>query len=311
MVLPTSLPVLTYADLCSVDPQRRRPAVQTLGQALETVGFFILDGAPIAPEVVHRAYQSAQRFFALPEMCKRQYALPPGTEDLGGFSHFGSEQAKGHPCPDLKEFWHVTAASLHHPQAPWPQEVPPFRAVMTRLYDQLDACAGVLLEACALYLDQPADWLRTMAQGGKTVMRLAHYPPLPVPVPVGSLRAAPHEDINLITLLCRATQPGLEILTRQGEWLPVQAGPHQLVVDTGDMLQNLTNGLFRSTTHRVVNPVQDPSARLAIPFFVHPRPEVDLSPYPPLVARTGGQPSFAPLTAGEYLHQRLQEIQVP
>ena len=301
------IPTIAYADLCAPNARQRQQAIQQLGDALQTVGFFILDGTPVAPEVVHRAYQASQKFFTLPEPAKQRYHHP-SIQGLGGFSRFGSEQAKGHPVPDLKEFWHVNASSLSHPLAPWPREVPAFRAVMMRLYQQLNACAQVLLEACALYLDQPADWLQTMVQGGNSVLRLAHYPPLPTIFPEGSLRAAPHEDINLITLLCEATQPGLEILTPDHQWLPVQATPGQLVVDTGDMLQNLTNGLLKSTTHRVINPAQSHRARLSFPFFVHPRPEVNLTPYPPLVERTGGVARFAALTAGEYLSQRLEEI---
>lgn len=283
-------------------------AIATLGHALEEIGFFVVANSPVSPEVRRRAHQTATHFFTLPEAVKCQYE-PIDLNRQGGFSRFGSEQAKGYAIPDLKEFWHINHHSLTQDDAPWPQEVPAFRPVMTRLYQQLAACAEVLLEACALYLGQPASWLVDMAQGGNTVLRLAHYPPLPAGRLPGSLRAAPHEDINLITLLCEATTPGLEILTHEGQWLPITATPDQLVVDTGDMLQNLTNGLFKSTTHRVVNPSQGNQRRLAMPFFVHPRPEIDLSPQATFVDRTGGLPRFPNLTAAEYLTQRLAEIQ--
>ena len=300
-----SIPVVSYADLIG-DPAAQQRAIATLGQALETVGFLILDQHAVAPEVVRRAYQVAGDFFALPKNTKAEYAHQPGA---GGFSDFGSEQAKGHTVPDLKEFWHVNRQSLADSNPLWPQEVPSFRPVMTRLYQQLMACAETLLEACALYLDQPRDWLSSLATGGNTVLRLAHYPALTTSAPPGSLRAAPHEDINLITLLCAATAPGLEILA-QGQWVPVQTDPGQIVVDTGDMLQNLTNGLLKSTTHRVVNHRNGSQARLSMPFFVHPRPEVDLSPVASLVERTGGVIQFPSITAEAYLAQRLREIQV-
>ncbi|WOD41103.1 isopenicillin N synthase family dioxygenase [Nodosilinea sp. E11] len=310
MTRPT-IPVVSYPDLLSETMARQR-AIATLGQALEEVGFFILEPHPVSPEVVRRAYQVAANFFALPDRTKTQYSPPPrlGPKEpgKGGFSSFGSEQAKGHSVPDLKEFWHVNRHSLTDPMAPWPQEVPSFRPVMTRLYQQLMTCAETLLEACAEYLGQPRDWLVTMATGGNTVLRLAHYPAVGTVQP-GSLRAAPHEDINLITLLCEATAPGLEILV-QGQWLPIQTHPGQIVVDTGDMLQNLTNGLIKSTTHRVVNPRSGNQARLSMPFFVHPHPEVDLTPVKSLVDRTGGVAQFPPITAAAYLAQRLDEIQV-
>jgi isopenicillin N synthase-like dioxygenase len=308
MTSPT-VPIINYTDFLSPEAAIRHQAINTVGQALEDTGFFILAQSQVSPEVLRRAYQTATDFFTLPEAVKCQYE-GPNRQGQGGFSRFGTEQAKGYALPDLKEFWHINANSLTQESTPWPQEVPFFRPVMTRLYQQLMACAEVLLEACALYLGQPANWLVDMAKGGNTVLRLAHYPPIPASAATGSLRAAPHEDINLITLLCEATAPGLEILTQNGQWLPIQASPDQIVVDTGDMLQNLTNGLFKSTTHRVVNPGRGNQRRLSMPFFVHPRPEVDLSPRSVFIERTGGKARFPDITAAQYLEQRLEEIMV-
>jgi len=128
-----------------------------------------------------------------------------------------------------------------------------------------------------------------------------------MPIHPASLRSAPHEDINLITLLCEATADGLELLHRDGTWRAIQALPGQIIVDSGDMLQQLTNGLLKSTSHRVTNPTNNRSRRFSMPFFVHPRAEVDLSPLPQCVAKTGEQ-SFSSITAGVYLQQRLKEI---
>jgi isopenicillin N synthase-like dioxygenase len=184
------------------------------------------------------------------------------------------------------------------------------------LYARLDACALQLLEAVSLFLGEPAARVRQVAELGNTILRLIHYPPLPEidrpRVQPGSMRAAPHEDINLITLLCEATEPGLELLRRDGTWLPVQAVPGQIVVDAGDMLQNLTNGVLRSTTHRVVNPTGagkgSGERRLSMPFFVHPRSEVSLEPLASCLARCGGERRYPSITAGAYLDQRLREI---
>jgi isopenicillin N synthase-like dioxygenase len=305
MTQPT-IPIVNYSDLVGVGGGARDRAIAHLGTALQNVGFFILDRSPVSSALLQQAYQVATQFFELPEPIKAQYQ----ASGKGGFTAFAQEQAKGYTVPDLKEFWHVNAYSLSYTDAPWPQEIPDFQPIMRRLYAELEACARVLLQACALYLGQPADWLVDMATGGNTVLRLAHYPPLLETISPGSLRAAPHEDINLITLLCSATVPGLEILSQAGEWVPVQVNPDQIVVDTGDMLQNLTNGLIQSTTHQVVNPHQADLSRLSIPFFVHPRPEVDLSPQPQFLHRTGGYRRYPEITAGQYLQQRLQEIKV-
>jgi isopenicillin N synthase-like dioxygenase len=172
----------------------------------------------------------------------------------------------------------------------------------------LDACAEQLLTAVSLFLGEPESLLAEMAANGETILRIIHYPPPPADAPPQSMRAAPHEDINLITLLCEATSPGLELLQRDGSWLPIQPLPGQIIVDAGDMLQHLTNGLLKSTTHRVTNPDNDRERRFSMPFFVHPRPEVDLTPLDSCVARSGGQRRFPPLTAGDYLAIRLQEI---
>lgn len=302
----TTIPIVNYRDLVGPGGEVRDRAIAHLGVALQNVGFFILERSSLSSALLERVYQVTTQFFELPESTKARY------QELGrgGFTAFAQEQAKGYTVPDLKEFWHVNDYSLGHADAPWPQEIPDFQPIMRRLYAELEDCARVLLQACALYLNQPINWLVDMVTGGNTVLRLAHYPPLLAEVPPGSLRAAPHEDINLITLLCSATAPGLEILGPGGEWVPVQVNSDQLVVDTGDMLQNLTNGLIKSTTHRVVNPHQADLSRLSIPFFVHPRPEVDLSPQPQFIHHTGGYRRYPEITAGEYLQQRLQEIKV-
>ncbi|MEL6470777.1 MAG: 2OG-Fe(II) oxygenase family protein, partial [Cyanobacteria bacterium J06623_4] len=223
------------------------------------------------------------------------------------------EHAKDSSAPDLKEFWHVgreqpTRHPVSYPENIWPREVPQFQPVMATLFEQLETCATSLMEACAQYLDQPTDFFCTQVTEGQTILRVIHYPPIPEDITPASQRAAPHEDINLITLLCEATTPGLEILTRDGDWLPVQPIPGQIIVDTGDMLQSLSNGLLRSTTHRVVNPSSSRDRRFSMPFFVHPRPEFDLTPLPSAVESTGGVRQFPAQTAGEYLQQRLREI---
>lgn len=302
------IPVISLADWR--DPQRREGFVGAVGDALKDVGFFALTEHGIPRERIQAAYGAMTAFFELPEASKRAYE-DPGVRGQRGFVSFGREHAKDQPVPDLKEFWHVgreDGADRGYLPNPWPQEVPAFQPMIGELYRQLEACALDLLEAIGLYVGESADCIRDTAVLGNTILRLIHYPPVPPEVPVQSLRAAPHEDINLITLLCESTAAGLEILGREGQWIPVEAPPGQIIVDAGDMLQHLTNGLLKSTTHRVVNPSDSRERRFSMPFFVHPRSEVDLTPLPGCVARTGGIPAFYPLTAGEFLTQRLRDI---
>lgn len=308
-----TIPVLDLGDFLG-EGAGAREFVRGLGDALVELGFFALVNHGVQQHLIECAYGVTQRFFELPEERKRQY------EDLKlkgqrGFTSFGREHAKDQPAPDLKEFWHVgrdlpPGHPLRgvYPENIWPDAVPEFQPVMSGLYRQLDACALQLLDAAAEYVGEPREQVSGIARDGNTILRVIHYPPIPEGVSPASMRAAPHEDINLITLLCEATAGGLELLTRDGRWLPIQALPGQIIVDAGDMLQNLTNGLLKSTTHRVVNPGSSRERRFSMPFFVHPRSEASLSPLPRCIERTGGEKRFPDITAGEYLEQRLREI---
>lgn len=301
-----TIPVLSLQDFVQGSPTQQQTFVNELGQALEAIGFLALTDHGIDAPLIQSAYATAEAVFTLPDEVKQQYEQR-ALRGQRGFTAFGREHAKDSPHPDLKEFWHIGPEHMQ-PHNLWPAEIPLFQPTMLALFEQLDRCAQVLLEACALYLDLPRDWLSQAAIDSPTLLRVLHYPPVPAASPPAQMRAAAHEDINLITLLCEATAPGLELRQTDGTWLPIAAIPGQIIVDTGDMLQNLTNGLFKSTTHRVTNPEGDRDRRFSLPFFVHPRPAVDLSPLASCVARTGGAPQFPSLTAGEYLTQRLREI---
>ena len=301
----SSIPVLDLQSFLHGSSTQQQQFVSTLGHGLETIGFFALENHCIAPGLIQSAYGAAADFFKLPDVIKKGYEQP-GINGQRGFTRFAQEHAKDSAVPDLKEFWHVgREADLANS---WPQEIPQFQSAMSALYGQLEQCAAHLLRACALYLDLPENCFESEAARGKSILRVLHYPPLAESPSTKGLRAAPHEDINLITLLCGATGPGLELLQTDGSWLAVDTLPEQIVVDTGDMLQALTNGIFRSTTHRVVNSDNACTRRFALPFFMHPRPTFDLTPLPRCVERTGGQPKFPVQTAQHYLQQRLQEI---
>jgi isopenicillin N synthase-like dioxygenase len=292
----------------------RASFVQTVGEALADTGFFAVKNHGVDAGLIAQAYQQAERFFLQPTETKQKYE-DAKLKGQRGYVSFGKEHAKGAKAPDLKEFWHVgqELAEGHRYEAVygrnlWPAEVPEFKPVMLALYQQLDACASRLLDACALYLREPETRFSSMTVEGDTILRIIHYPPVPKDAPVNAVRAGAHEDINLITLLCESTSEGLELLQRDGQWRPIHALEGQIIVDAGDMLQHVTNGFFKSTTHRVTNPDNDKSRRFSMPFFVHPRGDVDLTPLPSTVARTGGKALYPNRTAREYLLERLREI---
>jgi isopenicillin N synthase-like dioxygenase len=271
-----------------------------IGRSLSETGFFILENAPIEQDLVRRAYEVSAEFFALPESVKRAYCLPE-LKGQRGFTPFGQEHAKDSPHGDLKEFWHVGNPTLR--QNLIPAELPEFDRVLNELYGQLELCGQGILGAIADFLQEPIESI--YQPGGDSILRVIHYPPVPETAPPLSLRAAAHEDINLITLLPTATASGLELL-HEGQWTAIEAPPGSLIVDSGDMLQWRTNGQLKSTTHRVVNPDNSRDRRFSMPFFVHPHPSMDLTPLASCVV--DGNAKFPPIAAGTYLQQRLTEI---
>lgn len=308
-----TIPVVSLDDYAAGGASREQ-FIERSGRALQEIGFFALVDHGVSRELIHQAYRLAEDFFCRPDEEKLR------CEDLAsrgqrGFTSFGREQAKSSPSPDLKEFWHVgrelppnhTLGAGYQPNI-WPEQPAEFRPVFLELYSALDRCAATLLEALSIYIGEDAGLLPGLVRDGNTILRIIHYPPVPEEVDPAAMRAAPHEDINLITLLCEATAGGLELLQRDGTWLPVTTQPGQIIVDSGDMIQNLTNGLLKSTTHRVVNPGSARDRRFSMPFFVHPRSEASLSPLPASIARTGGRQLYPDIRAGEYLAQRLREI---
>lgn len=308
-----TIPVVDLQDYLQGSRGQKEAFIARMGDALKDMGFFALQNHGVDYRLIEQAYKLSEAFFDLPEEKKRAY------EDLDlkgqrGFTSFGREHAKDHKAPDLKEFWHVgrELASSHklysyYPKNFWPSEIPEFREVMIELYRQLDVCSLQLLEACSTYIGEAPELLPNMARDGNTILRIINYPEVPADRDPASIRAGAHEDINFITLLCEATAGGLELLKRDGTWLPIHALKGQIIVDTGDMLQNLTNGLLKSTTHRVVNPDNSRERRFSMPYFVHPRGEVDLTPLPRSVARLD-EKRYPSITAAEYLDQRLREI---
>jgi isopenicillin N synthase-like dioxygenase len=181
---------------------------------------------------------------------------------------------------------------------------------MSALFAAFETAGARVLEAIALHLGRPRDFFAASVEDGNSVMRLLHYPPLGEGAPEGAIRAAGHEDINTITLLLGAEEAGLELLTTTGEWHAVDVPPGALVINVGDMLQRQTNGRLRSTTHRVVNPRGEAArrARYSMPFFLHFRPDFLITPLPECIDESAATPPPAPITAHDFLMQRLREI---
>jgi len=312
--------VITSDNIASVslndadkDPQG---FAQELGNSFVEYGFAIIRDHGIPEELIHRAEEKAKLFFALPDEVKNGYYIK-GAGGARGYTPFGIETAKGFKAHDLKEFWHVgrELAEGHKFREVmadniWPAEVLDFRNTFTALYAAFDEAGVKVLRAIARFLKVDEDYFTDTVRDGNSVMRLLHYPAQSEPTGE-HIRAAAHEDINTITLLLGAEEAGLELKTKDGRWIPVSPKAGELVINIGDMLQRLTNGVLRSTSHRVVNPAPDRAshARYSMPYFLHFRPDFVIEALPGTVP-AGKQPKWPPISSHEYLQERLREIKL-
>ena len=306
----TAVPTLSLATAdAQPDAFARR-----LGGSFERFGFAVVQDHGIDPALIEEAWAVTADFFACPEQDKRAFH----TAELAGqrgYTPFKTEIAKGASAHDLKEFWHVgrtLAAGQSAPGLPdnlWPDEPARFRPVLERLYAEFDRVGLRLLSAIARWLDLDPRWFDGRVNVGNSILRLLHYPP--IPLDAEGERAGAHEDINLITLLLGAEEAGLELKDRDtGEWLAVDPPTGALVVNVGDMLQRLTNHRLPSTSHRVVNPPAERrgSPRYSMPFFLHFNSDEMIRTLPGCVSADQPDRYPEPITADAYLRQRLVEI---
>lgn len=268
-----------------IDFAQRDPAtIAAVGDAIGEFGFVSLVGHGVDLGLIDRAYSAAAELFALPPSTLARYERADAAHQRG-YCPFRRETAIDGLAPDLKAFWHVgREVAPDHPlverglllRNAWPTEAPRFAPAMKALFAALEDVALRLLDALSVYLDVDPRFMRGLVRDGNSVLRVIHYPDVPDAEP-GAVRAAAHEDINLITVLPAATRPGLQLLSRDGEWLPIDSPPGALICDTGDMMQVLTGGRLPAITHRVVNPARADGGRLSMPFFLHPHADAELS----------------------------------
>ena len=309
-----NIPVVDLSDFLSGDETRKKNFVKELGKAYEEVGFVAVKNHGIPDDLIADLYKYVQQFFKLPSQEKTKYE----RKDLAGqrgYTSFGREHAKGFDAPDLKEFFQYGQTvedndpiKKEYPGNVTVEEVPQFTPTLYKAYRNFEKSGQALLQAIALYLGLDEHYFDEWVHNGNSILRAIHYPPISNE-PKSAIRAEQHEDINLITLLVGASADGLQILTKQNEWVGVTSLPEQIVVNVGDMLQRLTNNKLRSTTHRVVNPPRElwGTSRFSIPFFLHPKGNMNLTCLEGCIDEAHPK-VYEDATAGEYLDERLREI---
>lgn len=309
-----NIPVVDLEHFTQGKPAVRADFVAELGRAFTEVGFVGVVNHGVSAQLVDDFYAAAKRFFGLTVDVKRKYEVS-GLAGQRGYTSFGKEHAKQSEVADLKEFFQIgqTVADDNPLKSQYPDNVnvaeePEFFRLGNELYQAFEKSGGALLEAIAIYLDLGEDYFTKNIEKGNSILRAIHYPPI-TKEPESAIRAEQHEDINLITLLVGASAGGLQVQDMEDNWLPVLPEEGEIVVNVGDMLQRLTNNLLKSTTHRVVNPPREMwhMPRLSIPFFLHPKSDMDLTCLDKCV--TEEKPlAYEPITAGEYLDERLRQI---
>ncbi|MGB0894531.1 MAG: isopenicillin N synthase family dioxygenase [Parashewanella sp.] len=260
-------------------------------ESLHQIGFGVLRNHPISQELVETIYKEWQEFYNTDE--KYDYKFNVETQD-GYFPAEVSETAKGHTVKDIKEYYHVYL---------WGQIPDSLRENIVSYYEKANAFAEELLSWIEKH--SPADVAekysialsKMVHESPQTLLRVLHYPPMTGNEEAGAIRAAAHEDINLITVLPAANEPGLQVKDKDGIWQDVPSDFGNIIINIGDMLQEASGGYFPSTSHRVINPegTDMTKSRVSLPLFLHPHPEVVLSER---------------YTAHEYLMERLKELGV-
>lgn len=311
------IPSLDLADFTSGDPVKKQAFVDALGEAYNNIGFVAIKNHGLSDEDTAHLYETIQKFFALPDEVKIRYEIPELAGQRGYIGR-GKEHAKGRKTGDLKEFYHVGQEVTdndpikdEYPDNIWPEELPEMKAIGLKVYKTLESAGIQMLRAIALYLGEDENYFDDKVHNGNSILRPIHYFPIenPEEIPDDAVRAAEHGDINLITLLMGASADGLQVLRKDDKWIPITALPEQVVVNVGDMLSRHTNNKLKSTIHRVVNPPREQmkTSRFSIPFFMHPRSDMDLSCLDSCVDENHPK-KFEDITAGEFLNERLAEI---
>ena len=306
-----SLPII------SIDESNREKIdiSKDIGKSCEKYGFFIVKDHNLDISTFENVRNLSREFFNLPIENKMKYHQVGGAGQRG-YTPFGIEKAVNSSSPDQKEFW-------HHGRSNWQEkyidmmptnedvnEIKCFDETLNGLFKDLDFLGKKILSYISLFLGLKSDLFDNKINQGNSILRLIHYPPKDRNN--SGLRAGPHEDINLVTLLLGTQQGGLEILDQNNNWIPIKTNSDIIVCNVGDMLERLTNKKLISTTHKVINPkdASENNSRYSMPFFIHLNPDFYIETIDSCIDHNN--PNLFPegISAGDFLNKRLKEIKL-
>lgn len=310
--LDLRIPVVDMRDF--YDQEKEEQFLETLYDAMSKVGFFAVRNTGVNNAVIREGYSQAEIFF---KQDKEYKNLSFVKESKGQRGFVPGEIAKGNQIKDRKEFYHIGRENQFAPNI-WPDQ-PGFKTALVSLYNELDRYVLPLQEAIIKSINRhikgtplPQNLLGEKTQHGDCLLRALYYPALSEETLNNAKEpvhwAAAHTDIDYLAILPYATEKGLQV-ELDGQWLNVVVPDDAFIVNVGDMLRNMTNGLFVSAKHRVAA-LEPNKERFSMVFFVHPTDETPLDPLPACIELTGGVQTFAPGTRKEFLWERLIELNI-
>jgi isopenicillin N synthase-like dioxygenase len=293
----------------------RRAVVDGVRRSLATG--FVYTNHDLSEDLLDTTYGMLAEFFELPAEVKQQF-VAPGANGQTGYTGLLVETAASSDKPDWKEMlnWAAPIAAGHplkrkfvtaYPDQVVPEAaVPGITDVLYRFHESLADLQRRFLRIIAEGIGCHETFFDDMVKDGPTLNRAIRYPAMADLDADGHVWAAEHGDINLITALPRATAPGLQVRV-DGGWVDAVPPADAVIINTGIMLERLTNGVIPIGWHRVVADPGFEGERYSIVQFCHPRPWTILAPVPTCCTEANPQ-RFAAISAADALDEVLYEI---
>jgi isopenicillin N synthase-like dioxygenase len=309
-----AVPVVDLTPWREGDAAARSRVARAFGDAFETTGFVTITGHGVPRALVEAMYANAQAFFALPMQEKVRHT-PPEQTKTRGYLPLGIESVaatlSGRTPPDLCEA--LVFASLQRERSGqgrpnyWPDQPPGLVASVNAYFDAVLALGRDLMRLSAVALALPEDWFDAAYEAPSLTLRFVCYPEQSAPPQDGQLRYGAHHDYGGLTILRQDSVAGLQICDAQGRWHDVQARPDSFVINVGDLMSRWTNGRWRSTLHRVVNPPPDARGvrRLSMVAFTGPSPDTEVVVLPTCVS-ADNPAKYEPVNAQAYVQGKLR-----
>ena len=310
------LPVIDLAQALAGGGTRSVEVAQQLRAAATSTGFFYIQNHGVKQDMLASQFELTRELMGLP-LATRQALSARNSKTMRGFMAMGAQTLDETARPDLNEcFYCGMAYPADHPYVlagyqtyggnQWPAEVPHAAAQCEAYIQVLLTLSRRLMQLLALSLNLPETYFDATSQSPMITLRMLRYPPHPAGADDRTFGAGAHTDWGALTLLAQDGHGGLEVALPDGSWLAAPPVPEAFIVNLGDMMPRWTNGLYRSSMHRVRNTLSSGAARYSIPFFYEPDYMARIEPVPGTLA-AGSKPLLEPCTAGEHLTQMYQK----